>query len=150
MARGVAKERGSGLGVLVGAGTIDTEGLGRGMLAGARTVVAAGSDVSTLGVGTGRSGLGGSNTLGEGRAGRGVARSEGLSGCCNERGVGGGRGNGDRRDHRGCGSRKEWAGVVGTITSRPHPRSIYRRHRWWRRCGSWGELILLRIRAMSM
>ena len=92
--RGDPNERGSGLGVLVGVGTFDTPGPGRGKLAGARTVGAAGRAVSTLGVGTGGSGLGGSNILGEGRAGGGVAWSEGLGGRCNERGVGGGRGSG--------------------------------------------------------
>ena len=80
--------------MLVGAGTLDTEGTGLGVLEGAGTRGAAGRDAITLGGGTVRGELEGSNTLGEGRAGLGVARREGLGGRCNEGGVGGGRGNG--------------------------------------------------------
>ena len=57
-------------------------------------VIVTGRGVFTLGVVTGRSGSGGSNTLGEARAGRGVLEREGLAGRWSERGVGGGRGKG--------------------------------------------------------
>ena len=64
------------------------------MLSGAVGAIVTGLGEFTLGVETGRRGSGGSNTLGEARAGRGVVKREGLAGRWSERGVGGGRGNG--------------------------------------------------------
>ena len=130
---------------------MDIEGTALGVVEGAVAAIVTGRGVFTLGVGTGRSGTGGSNTLGEARAGRGVFKREGLAGRWSERGVGGGRGKGGMGGNTGVVDLERSGLVPSKLALAGHTLGASTGGTGdGEGVGSMGEVSLLRILAISI